>query len=84
MIAEVSLKTAKYVRPIVKMPMISILTCCGVAVGLNLVCFTFIGELLQDGSFSDVPLLVTFLIAVGMICSICLLFVTNYVVSIYD
>ena len=46
LIREVCHYTATYVRPIVKMPMITILTCCGVSVGLNLVAFTFLGELM--------------------------------------
>ena len=75
---------AKYVRPIVKMPMITIMTCCGVSVGLNLVAFTFLGELLQSGTFTDAPWLILLLVTIGIICSLSLLFVTNYVASMYD
>ena len=64
--------------------MITILTCCGVSVGLNLVTFTFIGELLQSGSFLDAPWILALLFTVGIICSLSLLFVTNYVISLYD
>ena len=38
--------TAKIVRPIVKMPMVTLLITSGCVVALNLACFTFIGELL--------------------------------------
>ena len=64
--------------------MITIMTCCGVSVGLNLVAFTFLGELLQSGTFTDAPWLILLLVTIGIICSLSLLFVTNYVASMYD
>ena len=45
-IHEVCPYTAKYFRPLAKLPLVTILVSCGVAVGLNLSCFTFVGELL--------------------------------------
>ena len=84
LIAAVYPYATKYVRPIVKVPMITIMTCCGVSVGLNLVAFTFLGELLQSGTFLDEPGLIILLVTVGLICSLSLLFVTNYVSSMYD
>jgi len=72
------------VRPIVKLPMITILVTTGVAVGLNLAGFTFLGELLQSGTFFEAPLLIIFMMFWCALCSLALLFVTNFVVSIYD
>ena len=76
--------TAKYVRPIVKMPMILITICCGICAGLNLVAFTFLGELLQSGTGLEAPLMLTFLIIVAFVFSLGLLFTTNFVISLYD
>ena len=84
LIREVCPYTATYVRPIVKMPMITILTCCGVSVGLNLVAFTFLGELMQSGTFLDAPWLIILLVTIGLSASVSLLFVTNYIFSMYD
>lgn len=84
LINEISPVAAKYVRPIVKLPMISILTTCGIAVGINLACFTFIGELLQSGTFTDAPTLIVFLLVMGILMSLVLLFVTNFVMALYD
>jgi len=84
LISEVCPSTAKYVRPIVKLPMIAIMTCCGICVGLNLVAFTFIGELLQSGTFLDAPGMIAFLITIGLTFSIGLLFITNFCISLYD
>ena len=72
------------VRPIVKLPLVTILITCGVLVALNLACFTFIGELLQSGTFTDDPWLIVFLLFWGLAGAIGLLFVTNFVNSIYD
>lgn len=84
LIRDVCPYTAKYVRPIVKIPMITILACCGISVGFNLVVFTFLGELLQSGTFTDAPWLIILLVTVGIFASFCLLFVTNYIFSMYD
>lgn len=84
LIAETSPYTAKCVRPIVKMPMITILTSCGVCVGINLAMFTFLGELTASGSFTEAPFLTAFLMTLGLIASISLLIITNFVISQYD
>ena len=76
--------TAKVVRPIVKMPMVTLLITSGCVVALNLACFTFIGELLQSGSLFDDPWLIVFLLIFGILASISLLLLTNFVNSIYD
>lgn len=81
LIAEVSPYAAKYVRPIVKMPMITIMTCCGVCVGMNLAALTFLGELTASGNFKQAPAMGAFLVIVGASCSIGLLVITNFVIS---
>mmetsp|Transcript_43560 Transcript_43560/g.57674 ORF Transcript_43560/g.57674 Transcript_43560/m.57674 type:complete len:102 (+) Transcript_43560:711-1016(+) len=83
-IGEVSEFTASFVRPVVKLPLITILISCGVAVALNLSCFTFVGELLQSGTFTEAPWLIAFLLVWGIGSALALLFVTNFVVSIFD
>ena len=56
----------------------------GIAVALNLSCFTFIGELLGDKSlFADAGLSV-FLGFWGVLGAIGLLFSTNFAASIFD
>lgn len=84
LVAEISPYAAKYVRPIVKIPMINIMTTCGVCVGINLAMFTFIGELTASGEVGEAPLLTTLLIVLGMSASIGLLIITNFVISQYD
>ena len=66
------------------MPMITIQVCSGAVVGFNLVSFTFLGELLQSGTFTDDPFLILFLFAVATVCSVSLLLLTNFVISLYD
>ena len=84
MIADVCSYTATYFRPVVKLPLLMILGSCGVAVALNLSCFTFVGELLQSGTFTDEPWLIVFLLFWGLTGAIVLLFVTNFIQAIYD
>ena len=67
-----------------KLPLITILISSGIAVALNLSCFTFVGELLQSGTFDDAPGLIAFLLVWGIGAAAVLLFATNFVVSIYD
>ena len=57
LIREVSPKhaAANGLRNIVKLPMILILSACGVAAGLNLTAFTFLGEMWQSKSLFDAP-----------------------------
>jgi len=64
--------------------MVTILVTTGIAVGLNMTGFTFLGELMQSGTFLDAPYLILFLIAWCFFTSGVLLFVTNFVISIYD
>lgn len=84
LISEIDPYTAKYVRPIIKLPMVMILILCGMSVGMNMTCFTYLGELLQSGTFTDAPFLILFIGCFCTFCSLVLLFVTNFVVSIYD
>ena len=79
-----SADTATTVRPIVKAPMLLILACCGVMTGLNLVVFTFLGELLQSKTFTDDPGLIIFLMFAGAVFSFVLLIVVNFTISLYD
>ena len=76
--------TAKFVRPLVKLPMITIMMSAGSGLALNLTCFTFIGQLLKSGTFDDAPWLILFLIVWGVGGAVVLLFVTNFANSIYD
>ena len=64
--------------------MVTLMTCCGIAVGLNLCGFTFLGELLQSGTFLQSAWLIIFICLWCLLCSMALLFTTNFVVSIYD
>lgn len=64
--------------------MVTILVTTGIAIGLNMSGFTFLGELMQSGTFLEAPWLILFIISWCVTCSCVLLFVTNFVVSIYD
>ena len=68
----------------IKMPMVTILTMCGIGTSLNMCCFTFLGELLQSGTFLDAPGLIVFLVIYAFVGSVGLLFTVNFVNSIYD
>ena len=83
-IADVCAQTAKVFKPMIKMPMVTILTVCGIGTSLNMCCFTFLGELLQSGTFLDAPGLIVFLVIYAFVGSVGLLFTVNFVNSIYD
>lgn len=68
----------------VKAPMILITYSCGVLTGVNLVGFTFIGELLQSGTFLDAALLIVFLVILIIVCPVILLFILNLIMARYD
>ena len=68
----------------IKAPMILITYSCGVLTGVNLVGFTFIGELLQSGTFLDAALLIIFLVSLIIICPVVLLFLLNFIMARYD
>jgi hypothetical protein len=48
------------------------------------VAFTFIGELVQSGTGLEAPIMLSFLIIVAFVLSWSLLFITNFVISLYD
>ena len=84
LIREVSPYVARYVRPIAKAPMLLILYVCGVNTGVNLVGFTFLGELLQSGTFLESPALIIFLALVSGVSTLTLLLLLNFVMAQYD
>ena len=75
---------AQKLRHMVKAPMMLLTHTCGVLTGINLVCFTFLGELLQSGTFLDAPGLIIFLLLLVIICPAALLFILNFVLARYD
>ena len=84
LIFEISPFAAKYLRQLVKLPMILILNVCGIQTGINLVTFTFLGELLKSGTFTESIGLILFLGAIAAFSSVFLLFTLNFINSRYD
>ena len=84
LIFEISPYAAKYLRQLIKLPMILILNCCGIQTGINLVTFTFLGELLKSGTFTESIGLILFLGAIAAFSSVFLLFTLNFINSRYD
>ena len=84
LIDQIDSHTCKYVRPLVKAPMILILLVCGVDTGLNLTAFTFLGELLQSGTFTESLGLILFLGTVAGGSSVFLLLTLNFVMARYE
>ena len=68
----------------VKAPMILITYIGGVLTGVNLVGFTFIGELLQSGTFLDAALLIVFLVILTIVSPVVLLWLLNFIMARYD
>lgn len=84
MITEVSPNTASVVQPIVKLPMILMLICCGFTVGLNSCAVVFLGELLTSHTILDAPGLLIILCSFSATAAAITLFGTNFVFSLYD
>ena len=83
-IQEISPYTARVIKPIVKLPMILVLCVSGMVAGISSTFFKFLGELIQDGGFTDSPLMTTMFLVVAIACSPALLGTLNWTMIYYD
>ena len=83
-IAEVSPYTAVYIRPITNLPMILIMGVCGIQSGISSTSAKFLGELLENGGFTQAPLLSTSFMLIAISSAIFLIYALNLTMKYYD
>lgn len=83
LIAEISPSAARYLRPIVKVPMLLICFVVGVMTGLEMISFTYLGELFQSGTAKDAIGLIIFFGLAAAANAILIMVGLNFIMARY-